>query len=724
LLLEPLEGRCLPSTVTNLNDAGAGSLRQAIIDTPAGGTVDFQPGLSGIITLTTGELAIGKDLTIAGPGADVITVSGNHASRVFDIGATVTVDISRLTIADGSVTNANGGGIYSKGALTVTACTLSGNKAQTGGAIANETGSLTVTASTLSGNSGGGIYNFSNGPVTVTASTLSGNSGGGIYNFSNGPVTVTASTLSGNSDGGIFNQGTLTVTASTLSGNSAFFGGGIYNYGTVTVTDSTLSGNSAGSYGSYGGGIYNGYGGTLTVTDCTLSGNSAIYGGGGGIYNQGTLTVTHSTLSSNSAGSYGGGILGGSSGQPPMLTVTDCTLSGNSAANSGGGIYNVSTLIVTNSTLSGNSAQFGGGIDNGPLTVTTKNMILAGNMAPFYPDVVGHLNSEGHNLIGDGTGGSGYDPTDLVGTSDNPIDPKLGALQANGGPTQTRALLLGSPAIAAGDVFDAPPTDQRGAPRIVNGTIDMGAYEVQAAPAPSSSVVHPLLWPPDGQFVNVGLSVGLNDDADPSVHLSLQVYANDNADASDAADIAPGTLQLRAERQDNGDGRVYLIVATATDASGQTGFDVSTVVVPHDQSGGSIAKVQAEAAAAEAYYREFQAAPAGYALLGEGPAGADGNDAPIGMASVVGLRPAGSTSEGAPAVLGGTVTVIDPPTAPVSLEVQPDHATLAETVPAPLPAWDAHQTQDAVFQVWDEMIDGLAGTGEIVVYRPSFRGPR
>ena len=85
--LEVLEDRCVPTTVMNLLDSGSGSLRQAILDTPAGGTVDFQPGLSGTITLTSGELAIGNDLTIAGPGADIITVSGNHASRVFDITA-------------------------------------------------------------------------------------------------------------------------------------------------------------------------------------------------------------------------------------------------------------------------------------------------------------------------------------------------------------------------------------------------------------------------------------------------------------------------------------------------------------------------------------------------------------------------------------------------------------------------------------------------------------
>jgi hypothetical protein len=89
------------------------------------------------------------------------------------------------------------------------------------------------------------------------------------------------------------------------------------------------------------------------------------------------------------------------------------------------------------------------------------------------------LNSQGHNLIGDGTGGSGYDPTDLVGTSDNPIDPKLGPLQYNGGPTPTMAPLPSSPAIDAGDPADAPPTDQRGLPRVLDGTMDIGAVELR-----------------------------------------------------------------------------------------------------------------------------------------------------------------------------------------------------------------------------------------------------
>ena len=95
--------------------------------TPAGGTVTFQAGVSGTITLTTGELAISKNLTIAGPGAGVITVSGNHASRVFDIAATYSVGISRVMISDGNGQLRDGGGIENHGRPTVTDSIISGN---------------------------------------------------------------------------------------------------------------------------------------------------------------------------------------------------------------------------------------------------------------------------------------------------------------------------------------------------------------------------------------------------------------------------------------------------------------------------------------------------------------------------------------------------------------------------------------------------------------------
>jgi hypothetical protein len=432
-VLEALEDRCLPSTVTSLADTGPGSLRQAIADTAPGGTVDFDAGLAGIITLTSSPLTIAQDLTIAGPGAGVITVSGNHAWNVFTIANQVDVQISGLTIAD---------------AL---------------GMAIDNFGTLTVTSSTLSDNSAG--------------------NGGGIFNRLSGTVTLISSTVSSNSadqnGGGIYNQGTLTVTSSTLSGNSARggAGGGIYNQqGAVTVTSSSLSGNSA---TDNGGGIYNQQA-TLTVSDSTLSGNSA-QGSGGGINNSsGTVTVTSSTLSANSANA-GGGIFNTVPGGGPGLTVTRSTLSGNTATNNGGGIYNQqAALTVSDSTLSGNSAgNGGGGIFHFVGTATIRNTIFASNTAPGSPDLSGSLNSQGHNLIGNTTGGSGFAASDLVGTADLPIDPLLGQLQDNGGPTFTMALLHGSPALNAGDTNQLGVADQRGAVRA--GGVNIGAYQASAS---------------------------------------------------------------------------------------------------------------------------------------------------------------------------------------------------------------------------------------------------
>jgi hypothetical protein len=513
LHLEQLEQRCLLTTVLNLNDAGEGSLRQAIIDAPTGGTVDFQDGLKGTITLTTGELLINKGLTIDGPGREVIAVSGGNTFRVFEIAASFTVSILGLTIADGWATGSGGGGILNAGTLTFADSTLSGNAATGtfGGGILNY-GALAVTDSTLSTNfasTGGGIANLY-GMLTVTGCTLSANSastGGGIDNF--GTLTVTDSTLSDNAaweGGGIDNYGDLTVTDSTLSDNAAInfgIGGGIYNTSTATVTDSTLSDNAAG----YGGAIYNTPSATLTVTGCTLSANSATSTCGGIENLYGMLTVTDSTLSTNSAGQLGGGIYNANG----TLSVTGSTLSDNTATNSGfgGGIWNSGNLTVTDSTLTGNAATFtGGGIANfnGMLTVTgctlsgnaagyggggiinsdsltVRNSIFAGNTAASSPDVAGTLFSQGHNLVGNAQGASGFDPTDLLN-----VDPMLGPLQDNGGPTWTMALSCGSPAIDAGDNADAPDWDQRGEgyPRIVNGVIDIGAYEVQDGECSSS----------------------------------------------------------------------------------------------------------------------------------------------------------------------------------------------------------------------------------------------
>jgi hypothetical protein len=257
----------------------------------------------------------------------------------------------------------------------------------------------------------------------------------------------------------------LTIADGNADGNAGTFGGGgIYNIGgMVTVSGSTLSGNTADRSGFGGGGIFNDSG-TLTVSGSTLSGNHADVGyGGGGIFNGGggTVTVSGSTLSGNHA-DFGGGF-------------------------GGGGIYNQGTVTVSGSTLSGNTADNGGGgIYNRGGTVTLVSAIVAGNTAPQGPDILGGVSAaSSHNLVGDGTGllgiGNGDAHGNQVGSSADPLGPRLSALGNYGGPTQTFALLPGSPAIAHGDDSLATPgaTDQRGQPRSSGGHVDAGAFQSQ-----------------------------------------------------------------------------------------------------------------------------------------------------------------------------------------------------------------------------------------------------
>ena len=227
---------------------------------------------------------------------------------------------------------------------------------------------------------------------------------------------------------------------------------------TASISGLTITG---GNTASNGAGLYNS--GTTTLTDCTISGNTAIGGSvtneGGGIFNSGTLTLTNSTISGNKA-FYGPG---------PQYSSY------------GGGIFNSGLLTVTSSTISGNSAAYlgGGGIDNSGGTATLNDTIVAGNTYVFFgnSDVVGPV-SGSYNLIGTGGSGGLVDGADgnLVGVA----NPGLGTLGNYGGPTQTMALLPGSPAIDAGNNSLIPSgvtTDQRGLPRIVNGTVDIGAFE-------------------------------------------------------------------------------------------------------------------------------------------------------------------------------------------------------------------------------------------------------
>ena len=212
--------------VTNTNDSGPGSMRQALAVANDGDTIDAT-GISGVISLTTGELLVSTSVTINGAGADVLAVEGNASIRVFRIGSDKTVTISDLTIRNGQ--GDFGGGILNGAAstLTITNSTLSGNFGAFGGGAYNE-GTLFILNSTISGNTsneGGGIYNAST--LTITNSTFSGNTAGG--------------------GGASINLGTLQITNSTLSGNSANFAGGIFNLGPLQIGNTILNAGASGA---------------------------------------------------------------------------------------------------------------------------------------------------------------------------------------------------------------------------------------------------------------------------------------------------------------------------------------------------------------------------------------------------------------------------------------------------------------------------------------------
>jgi hypothetical protein len=484
------KGRALPANViviTNTNDSGSGSLRDALAAANDGDTINAT-SVSGTILLTSGQLVIIHDVTINGPGAENLAVNGNATFRVFENYAP-NITISGFTITNGlSPSSKSGGGILNHGGLTLSDSVVSNSvtSAGNGGGISCDAGgTLTVMDSTISGN--------------VALQQFSGGVGGGL-SVDGGTVTVNNSTISNNSGscagGGIAtNNAQLTVTNSEISGNGVGSllaclgtGGGISSSGgTLTVTNSTISGNGG---GLGGGGIS--ADGMVTVSNSTINGNTGACSGGGISFGNGQLTVMSSTITGNVSGGLPGiceaGTGGGISANGGTLTVTNSTISGNSAGGNGGGGGGIAcgggTLTVTNDTISDNE---GGGIHNFQGAAQIGDSVLnAGEFGATIFNKGGTVTSFGYNLASDDGGGVLTGPGDQINT-----DPMLGALQDNGGPTFTHALLPGSPAIDAGNPsFTPPPSfDQRGSPfhRVFNGHIDIGSFEVQpvrATPTP------------------------------------------------------------------------------------------------------------------------------------------------------------------------------------------------------------------------------------------------
>lgn len=290
------------------------------------------------------------------------------------------------------------------------------------GEDANATGDLDITADLTINGEGAAA-------TIIDASELDR-----VFHIISGTVlisrmaVVNGQTFGGNA-GGIQNEGTLTVRD----------GGGIQNMLTLTVIHSTVSGNVS----DFGGGIQNSSNGTLTIIGSTVSGNMAEFGGG--LSNLGTTA-----------------------------TLINSTISGNTASDGGGGMDNSGTLELINCTVSTNTAPVGGGIFNFGVQATLTNTIVAGNISGG--DCNGTITSLGHNLDSDGSCVISGVNDDITSAS-----PALGPLQNNGGPTETHALLFGSPAVNAGDCSGGTIiTDQRGVHRPMGTDCDIGAFEKEA----------------------------------------------------------------------------------------------------------------------------------------------------------------------------------------------------------------------------------------------------
>ena len=437
----------------------------------AGGTdesIDFE--VEGVINLTGALPAVSSTVIIDGPGSSRLTVRRDTGGdyRIFTIASGATVAISGLTVSNGKTpddtTGSNnfapgGGGIMNMGALTLTSVVVSGNS--TGAGFTGPTGGHA--------GDGGGIYN--SGTLTLTLfSTVSGNrtgkGGGGSFLAGNG-----------GRGGGIFNEsGTVTINSSTVSGNVTGDGG------------AALTGG--GQFPGAGGGIYNNTNATTNINNSAVRDNvtgvfvSGAQGPAGGLLNEGTMTITGGHISGNTGAEVSG--IWNASGS---LNIANGTVSGNSTgvAIKLGDVQSAVTL--TNCTVASNPG--GGIVVTSPLAPVVRNTIIAGNGGS---DVSGAFNSQGHNLVGNGDGATGFGASgNQVGSAATPVNPRLGPLADNGGQTKTHALLPGSPAIDAGDdalAKDASnntlTSDGRGAPspRFADGpdadavqTVDIGAFE-------------------------------------------------------------------------------------------------------------------------------------------------------------------------------------------------------------------------------------------------------
>lgn len=435
LLGSVIGARAETFTVTNTNDSGAGSLRQAVLDSNAAAgsdTIVFDASFGSAKTITLASMifidpAVGDALTITGPGPGLLKVSGNDTVQIFFLGTDDTASISGMTLTLGR--NNNGGAaIDNRGSLNVSNIAFTSNATNNSGAALSLNFNTTTTVANCSftSNSAGGSSAIdNNGSLTVTNSTFTANTGGYGAIANSRTMTLTGCTFTDNTStgggststggGAIYSStdgnGTVTIVDCKFTGNKTTVsqsGGAIANRsGTMDITNSIFTNNRAAANG--GGAISSGE--ILSVSGCTFTGNStngsdtslASYGRGGAIFSFGRLTIANTMFTGNSATIDGGAIFYVASGPDPALTITDSTLANNIAnsdrdyAGDGGAIYIRSEFapnVISRCTFSGNVARNntkplpdgpvsfgnGGGVFS-ETQLTVDNCTISGNTA-------------------------------------------------------------------------------------------------------------------------------------------------------------------------------------------------------------------------------------------------------------------------------------------------------------------------------------------------------
>ncbi|MGD0525157.1 MAG: choice-of-anchor Q domain-containing protein, partial [Polyangiaceae bacterium] len=447
-----------PTTV--VGNGTAASCTEAALDAAVatGGVVAFDCGSSPVTITVTAEVPVTGDTTI--DGGKLVTLSGGKSTRILHIKSawnvpTPLLTVQNLAFTDGftsdvpntSSTAEGGAAIFEDGgSLTVIGCTFTNNQCASsgedvsGGAINGQgVGTLIVESSVFTGNSGsnGGAVGTQDETVTISNCTFAGNS-----------ATGTGGNPGNGGDGGAMSYDGAhvpwTMCGDSFTQNHANAAGGAvfrvaYNDEPVNIDRSVFDRNSVDPTSGNAGGLYLEYA-TITMTATTISNNSANYGGG--------IWIGHDAIAA----------------------LTNDTIAGNTA-NLGGGVWFAGGVTGTllNVTVANNP---GNGMAGGDTGVTLQNTLVAGNT---HGNVDGEAQCD-HTHTGAGVNMENpLDPSSPCTSAVVVADPLLGALQDNGGVTETMLPAAGSPAIGKGT--GCPPTDQRGLPR--GSPCTLGAVEPQ-----------------------------------------------------------------------------------------------------------------------------------------------------------------------------------------------------------------------------------------------------